>query len=78
MLGGTTDMPGCRSYIVAEDVADAEGLWVFEAWVDKSAHDASLTLPAVRAVIAKARPPIVGFEAVAALRVLGGVGAGGA
>ena len=27
-------MPGCLSYVVAEDPADADVLWVTEVWVD--------------------------------------------
>lgn len=73
MLAGTRAMPGCLSYIVAEDLGEADTLWVFEAWTDKAAHDASLQLPAVRAFITKARPLIAGFDAGAELRVLGGV-----
>ena len=74
MLAGTGDMPGCLTYLVAEDLKEADTLWVFEAWTDKAAHDASLQLPAIRDLIARARPLIAGFEAGAELRVLGGVG----
>ena len=31
-------MPGCLSYVVAEDPADADALWVTEVWVDQAAH----------------------------------------
>ncbi|MDB5695959.1 MAG: superfamily monooxygenase protein [Sphingomonas bacterium] len=73
MLAGTGGMPGCLSYVVAEDRGEADTLWIFESWIDKAAHAASLRLPAVRALITKARPLIVGFEAGAELNVLGGV-----
>ena len=58
---GTTAMPGCRSYIVAEDAADADAIWITEVWESKDAHAASLKLSAVQAAIAKARPIIAGF-----------------
>lgn len=77
MLAGTRDMPGCLTYIVAEDLSEADTLWVFEAWTDKAAHDASLRLPAIRDLIGQARPLIAGFDAGAELRVLGGVGSKG-
>ncbi len=54
-------MPGCLSYVVAKDAADPDAIWVTEAWTTKEAHDASLSLPAVQAVIARARPLIAGF-----------------
>ena len=67
-------MPGCLSYIVAEDPADAAALWVTEVWVDQAAHRASLQLPAVQAAIAKGRPLIAGFDNRVETNVLGGSG----
>jgi len=58
---GTGDMPGCLSYVIAKDPANADALWITEVWTDKDAHAASLKLPAVQAAIAKARPIIAGF-----------------
>ena len=58
---GTAAMPGCRSYIVAEDATDADAIWITEVWESKDAHAASLKLPAVQAAIARARPIIAGF-----------------
>jgi quinol monooxygenase YgiN len=62
ILGESTgDMPGCLSYVIAKDPANADALWITEVWTDKDAHAASLKLPAVQAAIAKARPIIAGF-----------------
>ena len=58
---GTGDMPGCLSYVIAKDPANVDALWITEVWTDKDAHAASLTLAAVQAAIAKARPIIAGF-----------------
>ena len=58
---GTDDMPGCLSYVIAKDPANADAIWITEVWTDKDAHAASLKLPAVQAAIAKARPIIAGF-----------------
>ena len=69
-------MPGCLSYVVAEDPADADALWVTEVWVDQAAHRASLSLPAVQAAIAKGRPLIAGFDSRVETNVLGGIGLG--
>lgn len=67
-------MPGCLSYVVAEDPADPDVLWVTEVWVDQAAHRASLTLDAVREAIARGRPLIAGFDSQVVTNVLGGIG----
>lgn len=74
LLEGTRAMPGCLSYIVAKDIADADAIWITEVWDDRESHAASLRLPAVRAVIARARPLIVGFESGTETEPVGGVG----
>jgi quinol monooxygenase YgiN len=61
LLEGTGQMPGCLSYVIAKDPANADALWITEVWTDKDAHAATLKLPAVQAAIAKARPIIAGF-----------------
>ncbi|MDB5704978.1 MAG: hypothetical protein JWN66_2094 [Sphingomonas bacterium] len=73
LAGGSDAMPGCLSYVVAEDLADADALWVTEIWENKAAHDASLSLPAVRDAIAKGRPLIAGFDSGAQTRPISGV-----
>ena len=45
LLAGVGEMPGCLSYIVATDPADANAIWITEAWDSKASHDASLSLP---------------------------------
>ena len=65
---GTSAMPGCRAYLIAEDVKDADAIWITEIWDDASSHKASLQLPAVRTAIAKGRPLIAGFELSAETR----------
>ena len=61
LLGGTAAMPGCLSYVVATDPKDPDALWITEVWESEASHQASLTLPAVQAAIAKGRPLIAGF-----------------
>lgn len=58
---GTTDMPGCISYVIAHDAADPDAIWVTEVWDSRHSHQASLALPAVQAAIAKAWPLIASF-----------------
>jgi quinol monooxygenase YgiN len=54
-------MPGCLSYIVAKDPADADALWITEVWDSRASHAASLQLPSVREAIERGRPMIAGF-----------------
>lgn len=58
----TEAMPGCLSYIVAEDASDPDGIWITEVWDNEASHKASLQLPSVQAAISKARPIIAGFD----------------
>jgi quinol monooxygenase YgiN len=74
LLDGTGAMPGCLSYVVANDSADADGLWITEVWDSKASHDASLALPAVKDAIAKGRPLIAGFSNRVETIPLGGYG----
>jgi quinol monooxygenase YgiN len=74
LLGGVGVMPGCKSYVVAEDPSDPDMIWVTEVWVDAAAHKASLQLPAVKNAIAKAMPIIASFGEHREVNVLGGHG----
>lgn len=74
LLDATQAMPGCLSYVVATDPADADGLWITEVWDSAASHQASLSLPAVQATIAKARPLIAGFSNRVATAPVGGYG----
>src|SRR6188768_2930824 len=53
LLESIHSMPGCLSYIVAKDPADADAIWITEVWDSEESHHASLALPAVRQAIAK-------------------------
>jgi quinol monooxygenase YgiN len=70
---GTGQMPGCLSYVVAEDASDPDTLWVTEVWDSEASHKASLKLPQVRAAIAKGRPLIAGFDTIATTRPIAGI-----
>lgn len=61
LLEGLRDMPGCLSYIVANDPQNADKLWITEVWDSADSHMASLKLPSVQTAIAKARPIIAGM-----------------
>jgi quinol monooxygenase YgiN len=61
LLEGTDSMPGCLSYIVAEDALNPNAIWVTEVWDKKESHQESLKLASVQEAIARARPYITGF-----------------
>jgi quinol monooxygenase YgiN len=61
LLEGIGAMPGCLSYIVAKDPGNEDAIWITEAWDSKESHAASLSLPSIKAAIAKGRPLIAGF-----------------
>jgi quinol monooxygenase YgiN len=74
LLAEAGALPGCLSYVVAEDPADEVTVWVTEVWTDAAAHKASLQLPAVKAVIAQAMPLIAAFGEHRETRPAGGHG----
>jgi quinol monooxygenase YgiN len=74
LLDSTGAMPGCLSYIVASDPADADAIWITEVWTDEASHKASLSLPGVQAAIARARPIIASFDSQTRTAPVGGVG----
>jgi quinol monooxygenase YgiN len=74
LLDATADMPGCLSYVIAEDPAEPDVLWITEVWDSQASHAASLSLPSVQAAIGQARPLIAGMERVTETRPLGGQG----
>ena len=51
LLEGVAGMPGCLSYVVAKDPADADAIWITEAWDSQASH-ARLAVAARRS-----RPP---------------------
>ena len=74
LLDSVAAMPGCLSYVVAEDTTDPNGIWISEVWDRKESHAASLTLPEVRAAIAKGKPLIAAFGDHVITRPVGGHG----
>jgi quinol monooxygenase YgiN len=69
----SSNMPGCFSYVIANDAANENVLWVTEAWESKASHDASLSLRAVQAVIPKVKPLLANFEKIAETDPVAGI-----
>jgi quinol monooxygenase YgiN len=74
LLDGVSGMPGCLSYVVARDPADADALWITEVWESAVAHAASLTLPSVKDAITRGRPLIARFDQHVTTEPVGGHG----
>jgi len=74
LLENLGTMPGCLSYIVAHDPADAEAVWVTEVWTDEAAHRASLQVPEVKAAILRAMQLMATFADATVTTPVGGVG----
>ena len=62
LLGATSSMPGCLSYVVAQDPTSADAIWITEVWDSQASHKASLSQPSVKAALSQAKPLIVGFD----------------
>ena len=73
LLAGSGAMPGCLSYVVANDRTNPDAIWITEVWDSQASHQASLNLIEVRAVIANARPLIAGFGERFETEPLGGI-----
>jgi quinol monooxygenase YgiN len=71
-VGGS--LPGCLSYVVATDPADANSIWVTEVWQSRQAHAASLSAPAINEAMIKGRPLIASFVRIAETTPAGGLG----
>lgn len=62
LLEGVSGMPGCLNYVVAQDPADADAIWITEVWDSQSSHKASLSLPSVKDAISRGKPLIASFD----------------
>ena len=74
LLEGVNSMPGCLSYLVAEDPTDVDALWITEVWDSQESHQESLSLPSVQQAIAKGKHLIAGFGERFETSPIGGYG----
>jgi quinol monooxygenase YgiN len=72
---GSAAMPGNIAYLIGEDSANPDAIWIVELWDSKESHAASLALPAVQAAIKKGRPLIAGFGTRAEFKPVAKTGA---
>ena len=76
LIEGVGGMPGCLSYVVAQDPTDADAIWITEVWDNQDSHQASLSLPSVQRAIARGKPLIAGFGERFETKPVGGHGLG--
>ena len=67
------EMPGCVTYMVAVKPGDENGVWIAEAWVSAEAHREWLESESTRALVARIRPWMVGYEQRHELVPVGGL-----
>ena len=74
LLDGVAEMPGCLSYVVANDPSDPDAIWVTEVWDSPESHKSSLSLPSVKAAIERGKPLIASFDQFIETTPVGGHG----
>lgn len=74
LIEGVSGMPGCLSYIVAQDPTDPDAVWITEVWDSQESHQASLSLPSVQQAISRGKPLIAGFDERFETKPIGGQG----
>ena len=55
-------MPGCEMYVVNTAPQEPNVVCVYEVWQSHADHDTSLSIPSVKALVAKAKPLVANFE----------------
>lgn len=68
------DNRDCLLYVMSTRDTEPDSIWSTEIWTSKSAHDASLKLAEVQAIIQRAMPLIAGMGEITELDVAGGKG----
>ena len=61
LINSVSGMPGCLSYVVAQERLDENSLWITEVWESKDKHQASLSMESVQTAIKYGKPLIENF-----------------
>jgi len=64
----------CEVYIVSVKDEQPNAVWVTEIWQDELAHQASLKIDAIKTLIQRGRPLILGMETIETFVPRGGKG----
>ena len=62
LIEEVSSMPGCLSYVVAQDPTDPDAIWITEVWDSQASHRASLSMPSVQDAITRGKPLIASFD----------------
>lgn len=68
------DNPACLLYLVSEDAADPNLIWVQDLWTSEQAHSAALAAPELRPYVERAVPLLEGMPVQTRLTLVGGKG----
>ena len=77
LIEGSAGMPGCLSYVVAQDQTDQDAIWITEVWISQTSHRDSLARPSVQKAITLGKPFIAGFGERFETTPIGGHGLAG-
>jgi quinol monooxygenase YgiN len=66
----------CLLYLVHEDQANENAIWVEDLWTDKKEHEMALAKPELQEYVKKAMPLLEGMPEQISLRLAGGKGPG--
>ncbi len=69
---GMEEVPGCLCYILGTSQEEPEAVHVYEVWLDKAAHQASLSMPVFQQLIERAKPIIESMTSQPDLIIHGG------
>ncbi|HBI20699.1 MULTISPECIES: putative quinol monooxygenase [unclassified Brevundimonas] len=74
LLDPSVRRPGCHSYVLAQDLTDADALWVTEVWMNQATHDAWSADTRENGALRPALAMVATFGDTIFTRPLGGVG----
>jgi hypothetical protein len=72
LIAGTGSMPGCLSYVVAKDPADADSIWITD--VGQPGESQGIAGAAIGQAMGRRRPLIAGFDQQIPTEPVGGLG----
>lgn len=75
LLHNAEDEPGTRTYLLHEDTAEDDVVWMYERYVDAAALDAHRTAPVMKQVGPALMPLLAGPPDLHFCRPVGGKGA---
>ncbi|MGZ9810953.1 putative quinol monooxygenase [Pseudoroseicyclus sp. H15] len=69
---GCIVLPGCTSYVVAEDIDEIDVLWITEIWESAEAHSTALRSPGFLDIVTRIKPTTASIDRVATTHPVAG------